>query len=476
MIYNYYIDKRKNNKLDDFIDIYLEHPIETTNYEYLKVKLCDFKFLNNIFNISGNLMNNKFNIRRYSKTYTYVYGGSELFLTDEGFFNEQNALLVNEVIDITTHQSTITYDNTILTYYNTADITSDTESYWQNILTDTVFVDTKMKLQDNYIYFIEITSDKRISSFDCVFYKEDNLLQTAESVDIVLQKYNTLSGFWDNIDIQTITFDVLAIAIQEISVSFSAVDNTNSITPSPNDKYRITSNTSSVSFPLYIIKLQANKQIPIYDNGTINTPVEHTITIPDGFYKSSNFKTTLNDLLSSYKLTISIDQYNNKLKITNDNNFTPTIDDLIDDNYQLDLVIPNIPNMLENWGINNSHQTYIPVPFNSYYESDTHINLINLSKIIITTDLNFQNKTHNEIIKGNEIHRGFGNILCWVDTDEAPYTCIKYRNYEDLTYRIENRHITTIRLRFYNEKSQPLILDNALLHLQIIKYQKKSFY
>jgi S-adenosylmethionine hydrolase len=131
--------------------------------------------------------------------------------------------------------------------------------------------------------------------------------------------------------------------------------------------------------------------------------------------------------------------------------------------------------MLENWGINNSYQTYIPVPFSSYYEGDTHINLINLSKIIITTDLNFQNKTHNEIIKGNEIHRGFGNILTWIDTDEAPYTCIKYRNYEDLTYRIENKHITTIRLRFYNEKSQPLILDNSLLHLQIIKYQKKSY-
>jgi len=478
MIYNYYIDKRKNNKSDDFIDIHLEHPIETTNYEYLKVKLCDFKFLNNIFNISGNLMNNKFNIRRYSKTYINTgYGGGELFLTDEGFFNDQNALLVNEVIDITQHKSTITYDNTSLTYYNTADITSDTETYWQNILSDTIDGSTrKMKLQDTYIYFIEITSDERIASFDCVFYR-DNSISSPESIDIVLQKYNTLSGFWDNIDIQTITFAILNTNTEQISVSFSAVDNTNSITPSPNDKYRITSNTASVSFPLYIIKLQADKQIPLFDNGTINSPVEHTITIPDGFYKSSNFKTTLNDLLLSYKLTISIDQYTNKLKITNDNTtFTPTLDDLIDENYQLDLVIPNIPNMLENWGINNSYQTYIPVPFNSYYESDTHINLINLSKIIITTDLNFQNKTHNEIIKGNEIHRGFGNILCWVDTDEAPYTCIKCRNYEDLTYRIENRHIKTIRLRFYNEKSQPLILDNSLLHLQIIKYQKKSFY
>ncbi len=475
MIYNYYIDKRKNNKLDDFIDIHLEHPIETTNYEYLKVKLCDFKFLNNIFNISSNLMNNQFNIRRYSKTYTYVWGGSELFLTDEGFFDDQNALLVSEVVDATQHKSTITYDNTSLTYYNTATITDDTQSYWENILNDTPDTNRKMELQDSYVNFIEITSDERISSFDCIFYR-DNSISSPVSIDIVLKKYNTLSGFWDNIDIQTLSFAILNVNEEQISASFSAVDIGNSISPAPNDKYRITSNTGSIPFPLYIIKLQVDKQIPVYDSGTINTPVEHTITIPDGFYKSSNFKTTLNDLLSSYKLTATIDQYNNKLKISNDNpTFVPTIEDLIDDNYQLDLIIPNIQNMLENWGINNSHQTYIPVPFNSYYESDTHINLINLSKIIITTDLNFQNKTHNEIIKGNEIHRGFGNILAWIDTDEAPYTCIKYRNYEDLTYRIENRHITTIRLRFYNEKSQPLILDNSLLHLQIIKYQKKSY-
>lgn len=468
MIYNYYIDKRKNNKLDDFIDIHLEHPIETTNYEYLKVKLCDFKFLNNIFNISSTLMNNQFNIRRYSKTYTITGYTGELFLTDTGFFDNQNALLVSETIDTTLHQSTITYDNTSLTYYNTSLITDDTQSYWVNILNDTPNTNRKMELQDSYGNIFEIASNEIIYSFNITFYKDQNVSGSTTDIDIVLQKYNTTTTFWDSINTQTLTFQ--NAGAQQISKTFTTTS------PLADDKYRIVSNTGSIPFALYIIKLQADKKIPIFDSGTIDTPVEHTITIPDGFYKSSNFKSTLNDLLSNYKLTASIDKYNNKLKITNDNTtFVPTIEDLIDDNYQLDLIIPNIQNMLENWGINNSYQTYIPIPFNSYYEGDTHINLINLSKIIITTDLNFQNKTHNEIIKGNEIHRGFGNILTWIDTDEAPYTCIKYRNYEDLTYRIENKHITTIRLRFYNEKSQPLILDNSLLHLQIIKYQKKSY-
>jgi len=467
-VYDFYIDKRKNNKKDEYIDLILDYPIEIDEGEYLKVKLVDFKFLNNLYNISSTLMNNAFNIRRYSKTYTYVYGGSELYLTDTGFFDDQNALLVNEVIDITTHQSSITYDNTTLTYYNTADITDDTASYWVNILNATPDVGRKMKLHDTYIYFIEITSDERIISFDCVFYKDTHVGASTTAVDIVLQKYNTSTTTWDIVQTNTITFQN-SVPQEQISSAFTTT------TPEPNDKYRITSNTASIPFTLYILKLQADKQIPIYDAGTIDTPVIHSITIPDGFYKASTYKNTLNDLLTSYKITTSIDTLTNKIKFANDNiTFVPTIDDLVDDNYQIDLVIPNIPNMLENLGITTSYQEYINVPFNSYYESDTHINLINLSKMIITTNLNFQNKTHNEIIKGNEIHRGLGNILCWIDTDIAPFSCVKYNNWDDLCYKIVNKHITSIRLNFYSEKSQPIYIDNGLFHLQIKKLQKKT--
>lgn len=468
-IHDFYLDKRKTNNLDEYVDIILDYPIEVNYDEYLKVKLCDFKFLNNIHNISSTLQNNQFNIRRYSKTFSFTYG-SELYLTDTGFFDAQNALLVDEVIDVTLHKSTIAYDNTSLTYYNTADITDDTASYWENILNDTVDVTRKMKLHETYIFFIEIEcTDKTITSFDCVFYKDSYVGGSTTAVDIILQKYNTSTTIWDVINTNTITF-ANSVPEEQISSTFTISS------PSANAKYRITSNTALLPFTLYILKLQADKQIPVFDAGTIDEPVMHNITIPNGFYKSSTYKNTLNDLLTNYKITTSIDALNNKIKFANDNvTFVPTITELVDDNYQIDLVIPNIQNILENLGIIN-HQEYINIPFSSYYESDTHINLINLSKIIITTNLNFQNKTHNEFIKGNDINRGFGNILTWVNADEAPFTCIKYRNYEDMSFKIENKHITTIRLNFYNEKGQPLILDNALLHLQIKKLQKKSLY
>jgi hypothetical protein len=468
-IHDYYIDKRKNHKNDNYVNIILDYPIEVGDDYYLKVKLCDFKFLNNIYNISSTLMNNQFNIRRYSKTYTYQFG-SELYLSDEGFFDDQNALLVSEVIDTDLNSSKITYDDLTLTYYNNT-ITDNTQSYWKNILSDTVDnTNRKMEvIKDTAFFEFETTNNEKITSLETHFYK-DSYTGTPVDVVIAFDRYDTNTDQYVNIESTTLTFQSAGAGETE-TYTFTYSN------PVATGKYRLRCTTASLPFNLYLIKLRANKQIPIFDSGTVDAPVEHTITIPDGFYKASTLKTTLNDLLTNYNLTTSIDQYTNKLKISNDNTaFTPTVDDLIDDNFQLDLVIPNIPNMLENWGITTSYQTYIPVPFNSYYETDTNINLINLSKIIITTDLNFQNKTHNEIITGNSLAKGIGNILCWCDLDIAPFTCLNYRNYEDLSYKIENKHITNIKLSFYNEKSQPLNLDNALIHLQIKKLQKKSLY
>lgn len=469
MIYDYYVDKRRFHKQDSFVDIILDYPIDVTDYEYLRVKLCDFKFLNNIYNISSSLMNNQFNIRRYSKTYTYVYGGSELYFDDTGFFDDQNALIATETIDAIANTDTITNGELSLVYNH--ELINEI-SYWVNILNDTPDTSRKMSMLKDYRWFEIISDDNnRITTLDCVFYKDSYVASFTTDVIIKLQRYNENTSLYEDIDSQIITFQNTSLE-EQISKTLTFTN------PVATNKYRLIYDTTSelgLPFDLYLLKLQANKQIPVYDAGTIDAPVQHTITIPDGFYKASNLKTTLNDLLSNYKLTASVDNITNKLKISNDNpTFVPTIDDLIDDNYQLDLVIPNIPNMLENFGITSSYEQYINVPFNSYYEGDTNINLINLSKIVITTNLNFDQKTHNDLIRGNDIHRGFGNILCWVDADQAPMTCINYRNYEDLSYRISNRHVNFIRLSFYSEKSQPLHIDNALIHLQIKKLQKKA--
>jgi len=464
MKYSFYVDKNKNNLNNKELIVIPSHPIINDPEEsVLKLKLVDFKFLNNIYNISANLVNNQFNIRRTTKTYTITGYTGELYLTNQGFFNDQNALLVNEVIDVTLHKSTITYDNTSLTYYNTSLITDDTQSYWVNILNDTPDTNRKMELQDSYGNIFEIASNEIIYSFDITFYKDQNVSGSTTDIDIILQKYNTTTTFWDTINTQTLTFQ--NAGAQQISKTFTTTS------PLADDKYRIVSNTGSIPFALYIIKLQADKKIPIFDSGTIDTPIENTITLPDGFYKASNYKKTLNELLDNYKIKISINEYTNKIKFTNENvTFIPTINDLVDDNFKLELVIPNINNLKNNLGITDSYQPYILLPFNSYYESDTNINLINFTKIIIVSNLSFQNKTHNDILNNGNIYgRGIGDVLCWIDTDDAPYTYIKYKNYEQIEYKLQNNHINYITFRFYNEKSQELYLDNCLINFEIIK-------
>ena len=465
MKYSFYVDKRKNNLNNKELVVIPQHPIINDPEEsILKLKLLNFKFLNNIYNISNDLVNNKFNIRRTTKTYTITGYTGELYLTDEGFFNDQNQLIVSEVIDVTTHKSTITYDNTSLTYYNTSTITDDTSNYWVNILNNTVDTNRKMELQGTYVNFFEITSqNETIFSLNITFYKDQNISGSTTDVDIVLQKYNTSTTFYDNIETQTLTFQ--NAGAQQISKTFTTTN------PEANDIYRIASNTGSVPFNIYLVKLQANKKIPLFDNGTVNTPTENTITIPDGFYKTSTLKKTLNDLLISYKISISFNEYTNKIKFTNDNTtFTPTADDLIDENYQIDLVIPNIENLKENLGIITSYQQYINIPFNSYFEGDTHVNLMNFSKIIIVTNLAFKNKTHNDILNnGNVYGRGIGDVLCWVNADIPPFTCINYDNYERVDYELQNNHFNYINFRFYNEKSQELFLDNCLINFEIIK-------
>ena len=474
--YDFYIDKRKNNKNDNFVDIILDYPIEIKDYEYLRVKLVDFKFLNNIYNISANLMNNQFNIRSYSKIYTYITTIHNEY-TDDGFyrplgsnaFDESGLVVVSD--DIVANTSTLsTIDkNHSYVYYSDLITSSPTppDYWWKNIFADNTTPNSRRMLLEKDLKYIEIvdTANTAITYFNLSFMKPTTIAQDT-IVTFKIQRFNNTSNQYEDAGTLNLTFTQDDLYYYDYQVYLS--------TPTASSKYRIVCDTET-TFETYITELRGFRETYTFDNGTLsNTPIETTLTIPDGFYKASTFTSILNTLLSSFNLTCSINQYTNKLKITNTNNFTPTTSSLNDLNGVLDLVIPNIENMKENWGINESYQQYINIPLNGYYEGDTNINLLNLSKIIISTDLNFSQYTKKDLIIGNNLNSGIGNILTWVDADNIPLSCIKYTNYENTLYKIENKYISKITIRFFNEKQQPLFIDNGLLHLQIHKYFKKS--
>lgn len=468
--WDFYVDKRKYNKDTNKVDIVLDYPISINKeWEYLKVKLVDFKFLNTIYNISALLRNNQFNIRSYSKIYTYTTTENEQY-TEEGFYTGTNAVITDDIENNTSTLSTIDKAHSYIYYSNLiTSVLTPPNYYWKNIFAvSNTDPDNRRMLLEKDLKYIEIvdTDNRIITHFNLSFMKPVTIAQD-EVVVFKIQRFNDTNSLYEDAGIINVTFTQNDLYYGTYEVRLS--------TPQASSKYRIVCDTIT-TFATYITELRGFNETYTFDNGTLsNTPIEATITIPDGFYKASTFVSTLNSLLTDFKLTTSISQYTNKLKITNNNDFTPTTDTLVDLNGLLDIVIPDIENMKENWGINDTYQQYINIPLNSYYEGDTNVNLINLSKIVITTDLNFKQKTHNELIKGNDLATGIGNIINWVDADEPPMSCIKYHNYEDVDYRIENDFINNIRLSFYNEKSQELILDNALIHLQIKRYNKKSY-
>ena len=114
------------------------------------------------------------------------------------------------------------------------------------------------------------------------------------------------------------------------------------------------------------------------------------------------------------------------------------------------------------------------IPLNSApVYSDTYVNIMNFSKIILSTDLAFSVKTCNEISNDGSVYtKGIGNILEWIDADDTPFTCIKYKNVENTIHKLDNRFISQFKLLFCTEKSLPIVLDNFIIHLQIIKYKK----
>ena len=474
--YDFYIDKRKNNKNDNFVDIILDYPIEIKDYEYLKVKLVDFKFLNNIYNISANLMNNQFNIRSYSKIYTYTTSAIPEY-TDDGFyrplgsnaFDESgNVFVTDDIVANTSTLSTIDKNHSYV-YYSDLITSSPTppDYWWKNIFADNTTPNSRRMLLEKDLKYIEVvdTANRAIIYFNLSFMKPTTIAQDT-IVTFKIQRFNDTTSLYEDASTLNLTFTQDDLYYYDYQVYLS--------TPTASSKYRIVCDTIT-TFETYITELRGFTEEYTFDNGTLsNTPVETTLTIPYGFYKASTFTSILNTLLSSFNLTTSINQYTNKLKITNNNDFTPTTSSLNDLNGVLDLVIPNIENMKENWGITESYQQYINIPLNGYYEGDTNINLLNLSKIIISTDLNFSQYTKKDLIIGNNLNSGIGNILTWVDADNIPLSCIKYTNYENTLYKIENKYISKITIRFFNEKQQPLFIDNGLLHLQIHKYFKKS--
>lgn len=485
-VYNFFIEK--NNYHSNELIIRLDYPIECTDKERLVLKLVDFKYLNSAYNISEALHNNKFSITSFISTYdTYLFNnvgtnynliGHDVAQTlIDGFVRHHHLEDLEEVF--IGHNYSLYYGMPINQPPMLQGYTPQGQPIYYTYLVANMF----LNVQSFSILYFDLPHQNYIKLFKkhtttwddklvlekiyihMMFSNEGNVNQYGATINITFKvevsndnvTYTTLAGITDNV----ITFAPYA-------PTSSTYINLNNTTDYNYYKISILSRNFEYANKLIVVdKMLFYKR----DNYIVNTPEVNTTTdvvVPDGFYNVDNLLSTINTL--STQATFTKQPYTNKIVITND---TPIQVINVANPPQ---VIPELRQIkfinkstAEMYGFNDINLILNNAPLTS----EKYINIMNFSKIIISTDLTFSENTTNDISNDGSVYtKGIGNILEWLDADEIPFTCIKYKNVENITNKINEKYLQSFKIMFCTEKSLPLILDNFLIHLQIIKYKK----
>ena len=472
MIYPFYTDKAKHNKDDTYIDVKLEHPIICYDDEYLKIKVLDVQYMNNMYNVSSYLQNNVIKLTRTPITYTepiLVYILNDIYDTSLPIIDYKQSTVLT--YDTDNDIQFITGTNYKI-HYKDDQILNGTDEF-QNIFYTDSSTELKFNEYDNYI-IIEKLDENDTNYLRQVSYALKKTISDPFVDDITFRL--VVKGSYDNITYTTIpimTTNSELITFQGDDAQYTIIEKIRiDLINRINYKYYKFSIDGSLDsdnaglngYKLNYLKLYEWPQQPY----TTGAEVSNDLIIPDGFYKASTYTAKIKELLSAYDCDITLDSLTNKVSIIHTKTDTVKYPHT-DPNGVIDLELSTI-NIQNNLGIKTQS---ITLPIYTTFVGNTNIDLINYKKIIIATDLDFTQKTTNELITGNDDGTGVGNILVWINADEPPFTCVKYYNYENTSYRIENKNISNITFTLYNEKRQKLTLDNMLIHFEIEKLRLK---
>ena len=486
-IFNYYIDKRLNHKNDKFVDIRLDYPIECEDWEYFKVKLIDFSYLNNEYNISQKLHNNIITLIKTPilKQVVFTNAPNVLSINLSGeFYTDTDVRAyktgVSVAYDTDNNIQTITGENYKL-YYKNEELVDGTDDF-NNIFISSIPDTINFNEYDNYLTIetLDSYSAKILREINFSFTHDGSVIPTSVNIDLVVEgsqdneTFTTINYIPDNANIERITFPATTVAGSTNTIYKSNINLNNGI-PYKFYRFKINGSLPENSGRTILNQFKLNTLQLSYGEHSYNdvpqTDITHNLTIPDGFYKSNTYIQKINELLTSHNIVLSNETETNKIIFTN-NNTTPAYPvSNTDQNGVVKLLVANV-NQRHNLGIKNEINL---LPRTTPFKSDTNLNLVNFQKLMISTDLSFQNKTHNDLINGNDEYDGVGNILQWIPNDGVPFSYINYTNYDGLEYKINDKYINKIRLNFYNEKRQQIDIDNALIHLQIKKVRSKYY-
>lgn len=193
--------------------------------------------------------------------------------------------------------------------------------------------------------------------------------------------------------------------------------------------------------------------------------VDYYITIPNGSYTPTTLKDTINNLLVASNIGALVFNYD---KITN-KYYLNTISGITTNN----LILYPLNCSLLFGMTSNSYQIIYP---NIYY-SDTYVNMLPYTKIIIGTNLAFDINSQYNLESKYSSNSGIGNIICWIPRDIPLFNTINYTNDNNNEIELANNNIKSINISLFNEY-QEYILDapSSYIHFQLIIYDTTNWY
>lgn len=481
---DFYIDSSTYDNPSDFI-ITLPHPINVSENTdtYLTVK--NFTALNSIYNISEDLMNNKFYIKSTRRDYNKTKSGSLIYLFDQSiFFKQTNPEIyhplegiiswANQTETLTTPTYNMYFKTSIIQSVNTN--VSQQNSIIRNIFDEDV-VNTIHYMRWKVDSHLIIKKNTSISNGDFMGYIVFERYYTKPSGGSVQPTANSelirVYGSHDGINWVEATYGIGNIAItwttQDLAQAHAtkqyavALDWVDDYT-----YYKILFETEQDPDVYYSYYETTKCYLKKYPTTSVNFVMEYnslyTYTIFDGNYSINTLITYINNLLTATNFNnVKVDYYayNNKMTITS--NEAPYVYSAINKtDLQVNLEFLFTKKLKKMLGFIGNPS--VARGTNTIAEST--INLLTFKKILITSNL----KLHNKPITSLSItdkSDGVGDVLVWIDRDVIPFEYINWTNNTDYKLQIDNKNIANIHFKITNEFGQILKMPSCLLHFEI---------
>lgn len=466
MEYNYYCDTSTYDERNHFI-LYLDKPIQIQSNEYLDIKLQDVSFLNDNYNISSSLQNNKITMTKEDRQYHITPGTIEspVFLNADFFTGGGHQVATGVTRELFDGYEVLTSPDYELYYYRSDILASGGTTHYIEQVFQTGYANSNdMPIEQGQDFYLVINDIN-----DNFNYYEEVEISIYRSAILTVGTTLTLKVAYSDDGITYTDCGSTDIFFNTIVTghSLTSVD-VHFIGPERVVKYFKFSYSSDVAIQantLTFTKILFKKKT--FSIGNTNSITTTDVIIPDGFYNKSTFISTINTLMTPYNLAFSVSNITNKLSIINNHvTYVFSYTDMLDENYATSFSIDN--NLMKRiLGFNNNSYN---IGNGATITGDEILNLLHYQKLILTTDLTFSESTKHKLPNWKDDNsQGLRNILSWIPVDEPPFSVIKYTNYEDKSFRLDNKIINNLNLYFYNEFKQPVDIKRLLFHIQIKK-------